>query len=335
MNKNISIELTRSFACMLVVLLHCAGSFTSKFDDAYNWFGATLIDSITRCSVPLFVLVTGALLGNSELDLLLFIRKRILRIIIPLVMWGIVYILFDHYFFNDVIGFEKTISMFISGPVVFHFWYLYMILGLYLFIPIINPWIKKAKTKDFIYFFVIWQIISFIYPIYQYRMGLIPGIELHYFSGFIGYYVLGYFIGSRKLFYEVKNIYLFSSAFIGILITYILIVYMSKGKETPILLFHNYLFPNVLITAISIFILFQKSNFSNLISKIAVSIGELSFGIYLFHILPLRIWFYYFPDPLISIAIIDILIPFLLIFISSWITIYLLSKFRFLKRVLF
>lgn len=333
--RNLSLEFIRASACLMVVILHCAGSFSSHYSTEFNWWSASFINSLTRCSVPLFVMITGVLLGNNFEEPFLFIKKRVTRILFPLLIWAGIYLIFYHFLNGDSLSFKKIVSQMISGPVSFHFWYLYMILGLYLFIPIINPWLQKANSKDILYFLAIWQIVSFIYPVYEYKMGMSPGILLVNFVGYLGYYVLGYAIVSKKILQNVSgtiSLFLYVS---GILFTYIGIIWMSNGKSNPNLFLHDYLFPNVAISAIGFFILSHRFELGNKFKLYSELIGKLSFGIYLVHIIPLKLFFYYFPDPIIPIPMLDLLLPSLIVFISSAGIIYILTKIPYTNKFLY
>ena len=89
---------------------------------------------------------------------------------------------------------------------VFHFWYIYMIIGIYLITPIINPWVCTTNDKGFLYFFSIWGVSVFFL---QYKFeGYKPNFDLIYFSKYLGYFVLGYFLGKND-FSKFKKIILF------------------------------------------------------------------------------------------------------------------------------
>lgn len=336
MNSQINfISVLRSCACFMVVYLHCAGTFVAQIDDQFNWWSSTFIDVLTRCSVPIFVMITGALLGNNTDEYSVFIKKRISRIVVPLIIWGFIYILFYYFLKGDDYSIKKIVSVFISGPISFHLWYLYMIVGIYLFIPIINPWLQKASNKEIWIFLALWQLASFIYPLYEHKMKMEPGIDLVYFSGFIGYYVLGYAILHKRLLNQLSKNWSAVLFILATVFTYACILWMSSKGKSPVLFMHNYLYLNIAIAAVALFIFVQQLKINLRLTNFFALTGKLSFGIYLFHIIPLKLFFHYFPEPIIPIAFLDLLIPLVIIFSSSWLGIYVLSKIPYTNRILY
>ena len=92
-----------------------------------------------------------------------------------------------------------------------HLWYIYMIVGVYLYVPIITPWIKTAEKKHFYYYFVIWIISSFSGYLHMFDDGIWgeafwnKSTVVTSFIGHCGYAVLGAFI---KLHLKENNLYI-------------------------------------------------------------------------------------------------------------------------------
>jgi surface polysaccharide O-acyltransferase-like enzyme len=317
-------DIIRATACFLVILLHCAGFSSITYDGMFNWNAAVLWNSITPCSVPLFVMITGALFVPRNEPAIPFLKKRYARILFPFIGWCIIYFLFFHFFQEKPVSFTSIISQLITGPVSFHFWYIYMILGLYLFLPVINPWIRTAKNHEILLFLALWQAASFLYPVYEYKMGMEPGIELIYFSGFIGYYVLGAWITREEINNKISSPVAAAMAISGMTITYLLILYRSG--DNPDLFFKNYLFLNVAIAATGVFIILSRIRTGNITTKIIQLISALSFGIYFVHVIPLKIIQHYYPQPLIPVPFLDIFLFAAIILLISVPVVWTLSK---------
>ena len=69
-------------------------------------------------------------------------------------------------------------------------------MGIYLFLPIINSFIKEYGIKGAEYFLIIWFLTIIMnslgyYPFYE--------LELSYFFGYIGYVVLGYYLFNKNI----------------------------------------------------------------------------------------------------------------------------------------
>ncbi|MET0945423.1 MAG: acyltransferase family protein, partial [Flavobacterium sp.] len=188
--------------------------------------------------------------------------------------------------FFDII--KKLIRSVYFGS-AYHLWYVYMLLGLILIIPILNAWIMRAKKNEIHYFLLLWLVtLSFKnLGMENYK----PPIEFLYFSGYVGYLVLGYYLSviefknTKK--WKIIALLLFIS---GSLITFLGTYWLSfsKGKTDSSL--YDFFSFNVLLASIGIFIFFRLSDFFNRKSNLVIAqISHSSYGIYLVHVLVLWI----------------------------------------------
>lgn len=84
------IDLLRIIACFLVVFSHCCDPFVAQFDnDRTSFLTGVWMGSLVRPCVPLFVMMTGVLLFPIRMNLGDFYKKRIGRILVPLVFWSL------------------------------------------------------------------------------------------------------------------------------------------------------------------------------------------------------------------------------------------------------
>ena len=158
------IDLLRILACFLVVFSHCCDPFTAQFDtNRANFLTAVFSGSLVRPCVPLFVMMTGVLLFPVRMDMIAFYKKRIGRIIIPLIFWSMLLPILFFVYLNYI--HPATQNMAITGDhtwrgmgtklytFIFNFnfdttplWYLYMLIGIYFIIPILNSWFTVFKN---------------------------------------------------------------------------------------------------------------------------------------------------------------------------------------------
>ena len=109
------------------------------------------------------MMISGYLLLPMKTDYSTFLKKRFTRISFPFIAFCIFY---DIYFY--IRGKQDSVNSLWNIPFIFinygiyigHLWFMYMIMGVYLYIPIISPWIEKAKKQHFYYYFIIWLIAS-------------------------------------------------------------------------------------------------------------------------------------------------------------------------------
>jgi surface polysaccharide O-acyltransferase-like enzyme len=226
------VDLLRVVACALVVLAHCCDSFVGAFDtDRTAFITGSAIGSLTRPSVPLFVMMTAILLLPMPQGCTMrsFYKKRIGRIIPPLIFWSIALPVLFHIYYSLIN--PATLNPTIDVPayttgnllnkiwlMVFNFnfdtvplWYLYMLVGLYMIMPVLNAWMTAADKKDLRIFLYIWGFTLFIPYLkllaphvgYQGNFGSMEIFgacdwnaygTFYYMTGFIGYIVLTYYL---------------------------------------------------------------------------------------------------------------------------------------------
>ena len=81
-------------AAFAVIMLHISSYFLYNSYLDFNWWTANLFDSSARWCVPVFVMISGYLLLSPEKNYttLDFYKKRINRIIIPLIFWTVFFL---------------------------------------------------------------------------------------------------------------------------------------------------------------------------------------------------------------------------------------------------
>lgn len=324
----------RVFATISVIFLHVAAPFVTKFGKISNadWWWANVFDGSVRFCVPVFVMLTGALLLPRPHTLKAYLKNRLVRIVIPFLFWTAIYICNSIYQNPNQYNFKFILGKLINGA-AYHLWYIYMIIGIYLIIPIISTWVRKASEKEILYFLTLWLIsILATQPIIS---NYTPDFNLKYFSGFIGYLVLGYYLSVRN-FENIKKIKFVSFLIfvIGIAITIVGTYFLSnqKGKFTVDL--YTYFSLNIVIAAVGIFLFFKQFKLKNkLILKFRNFINRNSFGIYFVHVLVL----YYLNKAGINGAILSpkfgVFITTGLCLFISCIIIHLLKKIPFGKKL--
>lgn len=111
-----------------------------------------------------------------------FLRKRITRVVVPLVFWSIV-------------GWGLE-SMSIPNDENAVLWYMYSISGLYLLTPVLRRWMDVARIREVEFYLLIW-VVTLCVPIVEMFRDVDEGDTswLYYFHGYVGYYVLGGIFG--------------------------------------------------------------------------------------------------------------------------------------------
>lgn len=292
-NKTFWYDNLRVVATIGVIGIHVSSDYQPESGSIpeYSFWIGNLFDSLSRFSVPVFVMLSGALLLGKEYGLDLFLKKRVVRLLLPFLFWSSIYTLkslFDSFEAGTQLTPYRVAHEFFvqfrDGSSL-HFWYIYMIVGVYLFVPIIGKWIRHSSLKEQLYFLAIWAFtIVFSQPIVE---KFKPGVELSYFSGFLGYLVLGYFL-SRKTFSSRRqqNIIAWILLTVGLVSTILGTYFIRHFQGEYSSAFYECLSPNILLYSTGIFLLLKDKDVTFLpLVKVRNFISKYSYGIFLVHVL--------------------------------------------------
>lgn len=297
----------RNLATAMVVIIHVAASAAqgaADFDSS-AWMASNFWNAISRPAVPLFVMLSGFLLFRKDYPLDDFLKRRFTRVVIPAVFWMIVYTIFNHIANHYPRTFTEALKSIADGPVHYHLWFIYLILGLYLLYPIFRPWVRQATDQDFAYVLIICVLATWIYKITHHFFGFSIGIQWELFSNNLIYFIGGYYFGSKVAAGETPpnpNILPWpwkkqTLVWIGVgliisgtLITAAGAYWMSKAAGQYADLFHDYLMFNVSMSTLGWFLLAQNTFNGAPLLEVESKLAESSFGIYLMHVLVMDWW---------------------------------------------
>lgn len=296
------LDFTRAITCFMVIVVHTCeffyvGDITLFTDKEVFW--AALIDSALRVSVPIFVMMSSYLLLPLKDDLEIFLKRRLTRVVIPFIVWSLAYATLPVLWGAlDADGVKENLLRLTynfnmaSG----HLWYIYMFIGLYLFMPIISPWLQSAKRRHIEYFLALWFISTF-HHYATYFIGTEDGLygecywnEFHslwYFSGHIGYIVLAYYIREYINFTAKKSLLIGIPLFLtGWAIAYYSFASLYSSNDIYTMeLGWRFCSPNVAIATFALFIMFKCIRCKNqVVLRVVEDVSRLCYGIYLAHI---------------------------------------------------
>lgn len=314
------VDVLRLVAMLMVIAGHSVDIYNATpQDDPMNGFWGAFIGSLMRPSVPLFAMMTGLLLlpiGESASS---FYRRRIPRVLIPMLFWSVIYYLIP--WLTGVVGLNKSVisvlfpfefapsqewgdavSNIAMIPLTFngyttHMWYLYMLIGLYLFMPFFSAWVEKNDHTLIRTYIILWGCSLILPYLAQLLSPNLFGVcawnqfgTFHYFAGFTGYLLLGHLLGkgnplpSRKIVAVGVMLY-----FAGYVVTYtgfttIMAQYSYEQAPDLIEMFWQFCSPNVVLMAIGLFLIAQRVKIrSERWQRVLQSTTRCSFGAYLMH----------------------------------------------------
>ena len=213
--REIWLDWLRVLACFLVMLTHSTepfylggeGSLILTHSDAV-W--VSILDVLSRAAVVLFIIASSYLQFPLHYSTKEFFRKRASRILPPFLVWTLVYALV---WGEPVQNFKHLLWNF--NYAAGHLWFVYMLIGLYLMMPLLSPWAEKVGKRELQVYLGIWLFTTLIPLIREWLGGAAPVIYgpsgipnpakyplwgeaswntygvFYYLSGMIGYLLLG------------------------------------------------------------------------------------------------------------------------------------------------
>jgi surface polysaccharide O-acyltransferase-like enzyme len=284
------IDLVRVIAVFQVVLVHLSYVIFFKEDVLTpNWQAANFYDSFSRMGVPLFFMASGfLLLGKSE-PVSIFFRKRLVKVGIPTLFWSIAYLLWSVKAYTD--GTMSPLAVALSmlkaiytGNVEIHLWFLYILIGIYLVVPVLRVYISAASRRDLAYFVGMWFLATPFLELAQKVSGLQTALVIPVVAGYVGYFMMGYLLAEVKL--GKRGLFLATlGCIIAIGVIYLGTNWLSPSAAPIDIYFYSYFSPPTVLASICGYLLMKHlgQNLGRVGSFTRILAGP-AFGIYLVHI---------------------------------------------------
>ncbi len=263
-----------------------------------QWWTFVGYKSLALSCVPLFVILTGALLLQpSKLNepIKPFLKKRAKRIGLAFLFWTAVYLVWSFYITNTPFTLDNLIGGSVTSLVTgsyYHFWYLYLIAGLYLITPLLRAGVAFKDSKLVSYLIIVWFASICLVPLLPLFTGFGLNGEVFIMGGFTGYFLLGAHLQKNRL--SSKYMYAFIVAgFIFTLASTWVMTYRVASIENDYVFF-DYLAANVVLMSVGVYaflLTFQAdwpgSNHPRA-KKVVETISKNTLPIFLFHVIVLE-----------------------------------------------
>lgn len=328
MKREVWLDFLRVTACFMVMVIHSTEPFYLGGDGALiltptDAFWVAIFEGICRCCVPVFLVASAYLQFPIRYSAAEFFRRRAVRILIPMLLWTVVYALV---WGNPVENFKGLLLNF--NYAAGHLWFVYMLVGVYLIMPLLSPWAEKVSVKELEVYLGIWLLTTLFPFIREAAGGEAPLIQaadglpapalfplwgeaswnafglFYYVSGFFGYLLLGLYLRrfvEDKRWLKLLGCSLFLLGFAAIVwglvqrFSATSDVFPLTGSlatavawETPI----NFCGLPVVMTSVGIILLFRswfsgRSEESVFYRHIILPLSKAGYGMYLMHMLVL------------------------------------------------
>ncbi len=324
-----------------VIGIHVSSSLlNSKILFSLEWYQGVFASSLFRFGIILFIMASGYLILRRQQSIY-EIPKRIKRVFLPFIFWLVVYAVIKVIVLKELGPSWNIIDLFVFmfkgllDPTIvsIQFWYVYMIIGLYILSPLLSRWIQNAPINEIEYALGIWIIVSCLQFVY---IDSILIDYLRYFTGAIGYFILGYYLTIKRDAWFQDRTFGLMLFLIGTLITFLGTVSFSilMGDQSLFFIRLGDITPGACLQGVGLFIFVYNSNFDMLnekINNVVVELSKTSYGIYLCNILVIKFFEKIHLINLNGFTLVMIFLSIILVLIVSTIGIEVMDRIPVLK----
>lgn len=300
----IFLDWLRAIACLMVFTVHAAeihysNDYSFSFSSDTARWSVLVFQSLVRSSVPLFLMASAYLLVPLKTDTFTFFRKRFVRVVVPLLVFLALYAILPS-FWGAQTWSQAWVELrhaYINFPVAgSHLWFVYMLIGIYMIMPILSPWLAGVSKKEEQIYLGIWLFTSIFYRLRPMLGGAIFGecwwgvnAAFYYVSGFVGYIILAHYIRTYINWDRKKILSICAPLFVA---TFAILLgsgaYYSTRCTTPAELEQDWQFLSLVpvIMSFAAFMLISTIRCSGkFYEKVVLKISAASYGMYLMHML--------------------------------------------------
>ena len=309
----------------MVIIIHVANVYSRSFGliGMNDFFSSLIYNTISRISVPIFLMISGALLLDREFEKEKY-KKRITHILTLIIVWDIIYLVWEYFALG--ITYDKLYRL-LWDPYRAHLWFLYTIIVLYICQPIMKRILDRLSKNEKIILLVVWIVLSFY--------GLFNKQFAYYFT-FVSY--AGYFIMGKYLFdwakkndtkkYNVLEV-------LVMIICFVLSIYFNYKTSIQKDLFYNFYFayrtPFIMLPSFAFFAFVITNYQKETVGKEIIFLSDVSLGVYLIHGIFLDIVKMF---PILQMkALFSIPLLSLIICICSVLSVWLLKKIKIMNKI--
>lgn len=296
MQRQWYLDFLRIGSIFAVVIIHVAAQYWYDLDvGGFDWNVLNIYDSLVRWAVPVFVMISGALFldPDKEQPLKKLWSKNILKIVVVVMVWGLVYALLyspmPDFSLQSTYDFLATWSW---GH--YHMWFLFMILGLYVMVPILRCITKSQKAT--IYFLAVAFVLNILIPFLA-TFGhltlltrLMERMRFEMPMGYSFYFVLGYWLTTVELKSSRRKV-VYGAGILGAIGTAALTAWLSNTTGGANETYYSYFSLLVCIAAVAVFLAARECFGRGWTPRWPVGLKRLSgciLGVYLVHIIVLN-----------------------------------------------
>lgn len=282
MQRNFHLDQMRVIACIMVIAIHVCNIYNRAFPDLphTDYIIAALINAASRVSVPIFFMISGALMAGRTPDLEKSL-KRFFKFLAITVFWCVFYWVWGRVYLQKSYDFHDLLTV----PTSKHLWYLYALLAIYLALPLIQTLIRNLSDRMLNYLLILFGIsvfggylLDFISVPIQYPIALIAENQ------YLGFFILGYVLYHREI--PIRTGICAALFTVSVLLVTAGTCWKSFTHNAHKDVYFQYRNPLLVLAAACVFLILlrlPKNGVPRVWEKFVHHVADNSFGIYIFH----------------------------------------------------
>ena len=349
----LSYDYIRIVAMLLVLLVHVSAYVVIQYPTGTEFVVGNIFNGLSRAGVPMFVLLSGALLLDERrsLDTKMFYKKTLSFMIFLTIGW----LLFYGLFYAVVLpglkdetvpeGAFRDFLLTFQGSDYPHLWYMFLVIGMYLLIPVLRLFVKEENKNYVIGIIVACIVIQFLSKLMDlFTRGsvindseFIAKFHLESATGYMGYLLLGWYFAHYRLDKKARiSLYLLGAA--SVIGSTVAVQYFIADISNIRGYLYGALSVPELLYGCALFVLIQSLCGDSGTNRVAGMLSDLSFGIYLIHVLYLELftqWLIPYASFGMQNPLVYIILIYAIVFVLSLVTVYVVSKIKYLKKIFY
>lgn len=279
--KDQRLEYLRVFSCLFVVLGHIANWYMREYPNLAmsSYIYSLIFNGICRVSVPIFFMISGAIFLERPIDYEKTV-KRTSDILIKTVVWTFVFVIWDYFYLGQSYSFQLAFSV----PVRPHFWFMYVMVGIYATLPLWQKLVSGEPKKLLYYFFQLFiGVLTVTFILKLVKMDITYEIPLVGNCCYVCYFIMGYVIRHYIDDIKIKKRYCFALILLCVTATTVLTFYFSTRFNKHLETFSDFRTVFIAVASLCVFYLAMKIK-SLPQNRFVLALSKHSFNIYMFHV---------------------------------------------------
>lgn len=329
----------RVVASIFVVLVHTSSARVVQYAELVDseWLSALYVDAFSRFPVPLFIMISGILIlrPNRDIPLKEFYKKRLSRILIPLLFWTAFSFFWANWYYGDSVDVEFVVSSLKGALNNSHYYYLYVILGLYLIAPFLIFFLKKSKG-GFALLTIAVMALSINGKIFEF----LPFNAFTFIFSFLMYFMLGRYLGVLL----IKPWMALLGLVAYILVSLLMVLgtqeqYLELSQNDYLLEYYlNYQHFYVFIQSIAVFVflryILESLSDDSTVIRLLSYVAPATFGVYLMHVPLLDFIRDVFNTLNLSNVLSDIFFESIVAYLVTLVIVLFILRIKYLRRLI-